>query len=134
MDRDPRHYRGTASEFAAASWFTANGYELFWPVGNSSCAVDFIATRGGITFRVQVKTGSPWNRGTTSYLSVSIGRKGTRKQYRKHDLDWLVVVSPSGWIMAVPFHEIPKNRSCFHIRLAANGRPEQEKWNKWVLT
>jgi len=127
------HSVGATSEFSAAAWFSSRGFELFWPVGSTAGSVDFIASKGGHRYRVQVKTGTEWERGNKKYLRVSNGASGHRKQYRKDDLDVLFVVSPRGWMLWIPFVDIPK-RAAFHIRLNDIYKPEQRKWDKWIVT
>jgi len=126
------HSVGATSEFSAAAWFSSRGYELFWPVASSSGSVDFIAVKGNKRYKVQVKTGSEWSNGRKSYLRIDNGKARSRKQYRRDDLDVMFVVSPRGWMLWLPFEELPK-RQAFHIRLDKDYRPEQAKWTQWMI-
>jgi hypothetical protein len=120
------HARGAASEYAAASWFAANGWEVFWNPTQHS-AIDFIATNNEDTIRVQVKSAQNWrSAGGVDYLRVKI------IPYAKDAFDVLVVVSIDGRIWKIPFEKVRYKSELYLWRDKGDGT-NKFGWDKWLV-
>ena len=110
------HKRGAVSEYQAATWFSSQGWEVYWSnLGQSS--VDFLITRGGKMQTVQVKTAFriPAD-GDPKYLKVNLthgNRKG--KLYKDNTFHILAACAEDGRIWIIPFDEVPTGLQQFSI-------------------
>ena len=110
------HKKGAGSEYQAATWFSSQGWEVYWSnLGQS--AVDFIISRDNEVFTVQVKTAFKVpDVDSPTYLKVNLShgnRKG--KLYKDNTFHLLSASSEDGRIWVIPFEELPKNSSQFII-------------------
>lgn len=100
------HTRGTAAEYAAASWFLLHGQQVYWPAMQQD-AVDFIVDKEGRLVRVQVKMADSVSGRHYGRLHRSVE---ARRRFLRADL--IVFVSrnlSTAWV--IPRYQLPTKTS-----------------------
>lgn len=98
MNRD--HLTGLSNELYAASFFSRQGWEIYFPLATQS-RCDFLIEEDRMFKKVQVKTASWSKSGKFKYLQVRLSSQGPvkRKFYEERDFDYIVFVDyPRIWI------------------------------------
>lgn len=89
---EARHTTGVANEFRAASYFSKNGYDIYWPLGAQS-RCDFVTERGGVFKKIQIKTATWSKTGDRKYLQCRLkSRNKLGKMYKDGDFDIIVFI------------------------------------------
>ena len=125
------HKRGAISEYQAATWFSTQGWEVYWSnLGQS--AVDFLITRDNEVHTVQVKSASrvPMD-GDPKYLKVNLTHGRRKGQlYRDNTFHILAACADDGRIWGIPFEEIPKDFKQFSVW----NYKKKTGYEKWLVT
>ena len=108
--RTERNYTGNANELRAASWFARNGYNIYLPVGSPPS--DFVAIRGDLTVRVQVKTMTWQPRESCYAMKVSWGK------YAAEQPNVFACMGSAGEMWVVPAEALKVRRT---LRLKIEG-------------
>ena len=124
------HKKGAVSEYQAATWFSSQGWEVYWSnLGQS--AVDFMITRDHEIYTIQVKTAVKVPKdGDIKYLKVNLthgNRKG--KLYKDNTFNLLVVCYEDGRIWVVPIEDLPKDSPQFSIWT----HTKETGYEKWLV-
>ena len=122
------HKRGAVSEYQAATWFSEQGWEVYWSnLGQS--AVDFIISRENDVHTIQVKPAIkvPAD-GETQYLKVNLTHgSGKGQLYRDNTFHILAACSEDGRIWVIPFDCLPTDLKQFSVWIY-NKKTGYEKW------
>ena len=110
------HKNGAVSEYRAATWFSMQGWEVYWSnLGQS--AVDFIISKNSEVLTVQVKTAFRLPKdGDIKYIKCNLShghKKG--KLYRDNTFNLLTVCYGDDRIWVIPIEYIPHNLTQFSI-------------------
>ena len=100
-----KHFIGTANELLAASYFTDQGYSIYWPIQAQSRADFIMETPEGFK-TVQVKTATWSETKPYKYLQCRVERKNEyNNKYKEGDFDLIVFVDrPRLWVAT--FNEV----------------------------
>lgn len=87
----PSFHKGAAAEYAVASWYLENGYQVWWPSIQQD-SIDFLTSKAGKVSRVQVKV-AQWlrekgNRAPGLRVTLQHGAKA----YKRTAFDLLAAV------------------------------------------
>tara|TARA_B100000749_G_scaffold273571_1_gene256694 strand:+ start:1186 stop:1584 length:399 start_codon:yes stop_codon:yes gene_type:complete len=122
------HKRGAVSEYQAATWFSQQGWEVYWSnLGQSS--VDFIIAKDGEVKTIQVKSAvyvAPIKNSPALLRANLQYGQAKGKRYRDNSFDLLAICAKDGRIWVIPYDELPFTQS---IRIwNANRDTGYEKW------
>ena len=131
---DFRHQTGLSAELYTASYFAAQGYDVFWPMQTQSRA-DFLVFKDDKYIKVQCKKATWSKTGTYKYLQCRLTNrnKGAKPKYTAEDFDVLVMTDlESIWV--TDFSEISELTSVCLASTKENYKP-QTKYDsrKWKV-
>ena len=125
------HKKGAVSEYRAATWFSSQGWEVYWSnLGQST--VDFIITPEGEMKTVQVKTAfAVPSHEPCRYLRINLAHGNKkRKLYRDGMFDILAACSAGGLIWIIPIEHLPQDVT----QLTLWNHQKDTEYTKWLVT
>lgn len=99
----PNFIIGLTSELKVASWYSENGYSIYWPLSTQS-RCDFLAERDGNFTKVQVKKATWSQTGPNKYLQCRLmSRNKHSRWYVEGDFDEIVFIDDANRMWRTTF-------------------------------
>jgi len=117
-----QHYKQISYENLAASWFTADGWEVFMPVTDHDRKTDLVVADDNHYYRIQVKS-----------LESGDDNVFIENKWREANIDYVIYFSrSSNWGYITPAFSEARRRlnSAGHLRFHQHQKPFAKAFNK----